>query len=91
VEFEFEFDEWKSEANKAKHGIDFVAVQILWLDENRVEITARNEVEPRWVVVGKIADRHWSAVVTVREGRVRLISARRARAEEVAIYERERV
>lgn len=30
---EFEFDERKSAANKAKHGIDFVEAQALWLDE----------------------------------------------------------
>ncbi|MEC9464013.1 MAG: BrnT family toxin, partial [Pseudomonadota bacterium] len=29
---EFEFDPAKSEANKAKHGIDFVAAQELWYD-----------------------------------------------------------
>ena len=29
---EFEFDETKSKANAAKHGIDFVCAQALWLD-----------------------------------------------------------
>ncbi len=49
---EFEFDETKSNANQAKHGLDFVAVQALWLDENQVEILARTRDESRWVVVG---------------------------------------
>lgn len=84
---EFEFDEAKSRANLAKHGIDFVQAQDLWLDDMRVEIPARTEDEPRLVVVGRIADRHWSAVISYREGRVRLISVRRARAEEVRLYE----
>jgi len=84
---EFEFDEKKSNANKAKHGIDFVQAQALWLDENMVEIPSRTEDEARLVVVGKIAARHWSAVITLRDGRIRLISARRSRPEEVAIYE----
>lgn len=84
---EFEFDEKKSNANKAKHGIDFVQAQALWLDEDMVEIPSRTEDEARLVVVGKIAARHWSAVITLRDGRIRLISARRSRPEEVAIYE----
>jgi uncharacterized DUF497 family protein len=84
---EFEFDEPKSRANKSKHGIDFVEAQALWLDETLVEIPARTEDEPRFVVVGMISETHWSAVVTYRGERIRIISVRRARAEEVAIYE----
>lgn len=84
---EFEFDEAKSRANKSKHGIDFVEAQELWLDEMFVEIPARTEDEQRFVVVGVISGKHWSAVITYRDDRVRLISVRRARVEEVAIYE----
>ena len=84
---EFEFDEAKSLANKAKHGIDFVDIQALWLDEMRVEIPARTQDEPRFLVIGRISDNHWSAVISYREWRIRLISVRRSRAEEVAIYE----
>ena len=84
---EFEFDETKSRANKGKHGIDFVEAQELWLDEMFVEIPARTEDEPRCVVVGVISGKHWSAVITYRDDRVRIISVRRAREEEVAIYE----
>ncbi len=84
---EFEFDEVKSRANKSKHGIDFVEAQALWLDEAFVEIPARTEDEPRFLVVGMISGEHWSAVITYRSGSVRLISVRRSRAEEVEIYE----
>ena len=84
---EFEFDDAKSRANKAKHGIDFVDAQGLWLDEMRIENPARTEDEPRFLVVGLIADEHWSAVITYRHQRIRLISVRRSRLEEVAIYE----
>ena len=84
---EFEFDEAKGFANKAKHGIDFVEFQALWLDEMRVEIPARTQDEPRFLVIGRISDKHWSAVISYREWRIRLISVRRSRAEEVAIYE----
>ena len=82
-----EFDEAKSQSNKVKHGIDFVQAQALWLDDMLVEIPARTEDEPRSVVIGVIAGRHWSAVVTYREDAIRLISVRRSRDEEVKLYE----
>jgi hypothetical protein len=84
---EFEFDQRKSEANRAKHGLDFVEAQALWQDERRIEIPARTEDEPRFLVIGMIQEKHWSAVITYRADNVRLISVRRARDEEVAIYE----
>ncbi len=84
---EFEFDLAKSASNLEKHGIDFDAVQAIWRDAMRVEIPARTTDEPRWLVVGQIEGKHWSVVVTYREQRVRIISARRSRKEEVALYE----
>lgn len=84
---EFEFDEAKSRANEAKHGTDFVRAQGLWLDEDRAEVTARTGGEPRSIVIGRLEGKYWSAVVTYRGERVRVISVRRSRAEEVAIYE----
>jgi uncharacterized protein len=84
---EFEFDEAKSQRNEAKHGIDFVKAQALWLDEMRVEIPARTEDEPRFVLIGRLGEKHWSAVFTYRGEGIRLISVRRSRQEEVAIYE----
>ena len=84
---DFEFDENKSESNRAKHQIDFVEAQELWEDSDRLEIPARTEDEPRFLVMGKIRKKHWSAVITYREERIRIISVRRARTEEVALYE----
>ena len=84
---EFEFDEQKSRSNKSKHGIDFVEAQAMWLDDQLVEIQARTQDEPRFLVIGRIQSAHWSAVVTHRDTRVRLISVRRSRSEEVALYE----
>ena len=83
----FEFDQRKSSANKLKHGIDFAEVQRLWHDMALVEVPARCEDEVRRLVVGVIDGKHWSAVITYRAERIRLISARRSREEEVAIYE----
>jgi uncharacterized DUF497 family protein len=84
---EFEFDPEKSQANKSKHGIDFVEAQLLWLDDMLLEIPARTSGEPRFLIIGTIGNRHWSAVVTYRQDRIRIISVRRSRKEEVEIYE----
>lgn len=83
----FEFDEAKSAANKAKHGIDFIEAQALWLDADRTEAPTGFEGEPRILVTGRIIGRLWTAVVTSREERIRLISVRRARQEEARAYE----
>ena len=84
---EFEFDDDKSRANLSKHGIDFEAAQELWQDPDLLEIQAKTEGEPRFRIIGRIGAKHWSAVVTYREGRIRLISVRRARNREVELYE----
>jgi uncharacterized protein len=83
----FEFDGRKSASNKAKHGIDFVEAQAIFEDDRRLEIPARTEDEPRFMIIGVVAGKHWSAVVTYREGRTRIISVRRSREEEVGWYE----
>lgn len=84
---EFEFDEGKSNSNEVKHGIDFIKAQKLWLDTNRVEIAARVVEEPRFLIIGQINEKHWAAVITYRSQQVRIISVRRARNEEVKLYE----
>ena len=84
---DFEFDTSKSESNKAKHGIDFVAAQALWDDPDLIEIPARTTDEPRSLVIGLIAGKHWSGVITYREERIRIVSVRRSRGEEIQLYE----
>lgn len=84
---DFEFDPGKSAANKAKHGIDFVEAQALWLDEALIEAPARTEDEPRFLAVGRIAGRCWSAIFVRRDGRTRIISVRRSRKKEIEAYE----
>jgi uncharacterized DUF497 family protein len=84
---EFEFDESKSRTNKARHGIDFVTAQALWEDMDLLEVPAKTEDEPRAVVIGKIGEKHWSAIITWRKDRIRIISVRRSRREERELYE----
>ena len=83
----FEFDPAKSAANLAKHGIGFVDAQALWKDDERLEIDAAHPLEDRSAVIGLIDGKMWTAIVTLRGLNVRLISVRRARKEEVALYD----
>ncbi len=84
---DFEYDDDKSQANLEKHGIDFLDAQALWEDPDLLEIRAKSDDEPRFLIVGVIGQKHWSAVVTYRNGTIRLISVRRSRTREVALYE----
>jgi len=84
---DFEFDPRKSAANKAKHGIDFNDAQSLWDDPELLEIPLKTEDEPRSMVVGRIGEKHWSAIITRRGEKVRLISVRRSRDAEKELYE----
>jgi len=84
---DFEFDANKSNSNKVKHGMDFTEAQALWSDPDLIEIPARTSDEPRFLVIGRIAGKHWSAVITYRADRIRIISVRRAGPKEIDIYE----
>ena len=84
---EFEFDRLKSQLNKKKHGVDFIEAQTLWNDPDRIEIPAKTSDENRFLIIGKISDKFWSVIITYRDKKVRIISARRSRKEEVEIYE----
>ena len=83
----FEFDSKKSQSNKAKHGIGFDEAQLIWEDPDLLEVQAKSDDESRYLVIGKIAKKHWSAVITYRDENIRIISVRRSRDTEVTIYE----
>lgn len=84
---DFEFDPAKSATNREKHGIDFDAAQALWLDERLLEVPAKTEDEPRFLAIGRIGGKHWTAVFTHRGAAIRIISVRRARKQEIEHYE----
>jgi uncharacterized DUF497 family protein len=83
----FEFDSKKSQSNKAKHGIGFDEAQLIWEDPDLLEVQAKSDDESRYLVIGKIAKKYWSAVITYRDENIRIISVRRSRETEVTIYE----
>jgi uncharacterized DUF497 family protein len=84
---EFEYDEGKSQKNKAKHGIDFEEAKAIWKDNNRIEAEGREVKEVRTITIGKIDDRLWAAVTTRRGNALRIISVRPIRRKEKEAYE----
>jgi hypothetical protein len=70
-----------------KHGIDFYITRELWKDPDMIEIKALSEDEPRYLVIGRIMTKQWSAVITYRSENIRLISGRRSRKKEAELYE----
>ena len=83
----FKFDLKKSDSNKKKHGIDFIEAQELWNDLDLLEISAKTIDEARFLVIGRIDDKHWTGIITYRKDIIRIISVRRARNEEIELYE----
>ena len=83
----FEYDGNKSRSNLAKYQIGFVEAQKLWNDPNLLEIPARTQDEPRFLIIAKIDNKHWSGVITYREQNIRIVSVRRSRTEEIDLYE----
>jgi uncharacterized protein len=61
--------------------------QALWNDVDFIEIPLKTIDEARFLVIGRISEKHWSAIITYRSEKVRIISVRRSRKEEVEIYE----
>jgi uncharacterized protein len=82
----FEYDRTKSDSNRKKHGIDFMAAQALWDDPRCLVVPARSIDEERFALIGEMHGKLWTCVFTVREDRVRIISARRARDGEEEQY-----
>ncbi|MFQ5456617.1 MAG: BrnT family toxin [Nitrospirota bacterium] len=87
----FEWDIKKSKANRAKHGIDFETAKEIWVDKNRLEIQAPFPVEDRVIIIGKLHNKLWTVIYTMRGDTIRIISVRRSRKKEAKLYDREKV
>ncbi len=87
----FEYDKYKSLANKEKHGIDFEQAKELWHDENLLVLPLPFTNEKRYSYIGMIQNKLWASIVTCRNNgeHIRIISVRRARKDEVEKYEEE--
>lgn len=87
---DFEYDPLKSELNKTKHGIDFEEAKAIWADDLAIHLNIVNTApddEERFLVVGMIDQTVWTAVVTYRGERTRMISVRRSRKNEKQAYD----
>lgn len=82
----FEFDKQKSKVNEEKHGINFLEAQHIWEDPDCVMIPARTLGESRFLFIGKYNNKIWSAIITLRNQKIRIISVRRSRKNEEKIY-----
>ncbi len=82
----FEYDHSKNDANYEKHGINFEDAQLLWNDPKRIEFIARFSDELRLGLVAEHGDKLWTAIFTYRDSQIRIISVRRARDNEKALY-----
>ena len=84
----FEYDENKSKINKAKHKISFDEAKELWEDPYSFEIPSlQSEDENRFLVLGKINAKNYTAIITYRTQNIRIISVRRSRKKEIKLYE----
>jgi len=84
----FEYNETKSSMNKSKHDIDFKEAQKLWEDPYSFEIpSAQSEDEERFLVIGQIDSKNYTAIITYRNTNIRIISVRRSREKESKLYE----
>ncbi len=83
----FEWNDQKSDSNKLKHGIDFNDAKALWIDPSRVEFKTSFPDEDRFVLIGMMDDKIWTAIFTIRNQAIRIISVRRAREKEALLYD----
>jgi len=84
----FEYDENKSKINKSKHNISFDEAKELWEDPYSFEIpSTQSEDEDRFLVLGQINSKNYTAIITYRTPNIRIISVRRSREKEIKLYE----
>ncbi len=81
----YEWDETKRRANRAKHRLDFTAIEGFDWDTAVIEPSYRND-ELRFTAIGYIGDRLHYVVFTERGSNIRIISLRKASKQEERRY-----
>ena len=82
----FEWDESKRQTNIAKHGIDFVDAVAVFDDPRHTRASAVASSERRFITIGAVRGLVIAVVFTIRNGKLRIISARVARRSERERY-----
>jgi uncharacterized DUF497 family protein len=91
-EVEFEWDPKKAEANRRKHGVEFLDAVIVFDDDRGITLLDEHSTEKRYVTFGMDAQGRVLAVsYALRGDTFRIISARRATSRERAQYEDKRI
>ena len=77
---EFEWDDAKADSNLQKHGVSFEAARLVFEDVFSVEEpdTSLDYGEERLFLIGMAKGELLTVVYTERDGRIRIISARKA-------------
>lgn len=89
---EFEWDPKKAEANRRKHGIEFLDAVIVFDDDRGITLVDEHLTEERFVTFGMDAQGCVLAVAyAIRGDSIRIISARKATARERAQYVDKRI
>lgn len=86
---EFEWDPAKDAANLEKHGLGFDEAVLVFVDPARLEedSTRPTDGEERSKAIGRVGANTVTVIFTERDGRRRIISARRARRDERFRYD----
>lgn len=82
----FIYDPEKDQSNIAKHGIGFEEAKSLWDDKGIIEIPAHKQGEKRRMVIARMDNTFWSAIITYRGKAIRIISVRRSTKKEIDFY-----
>jgi uncharacterized DUF497 family protein len=86
---EFEWDKEKATENFRKHGVSFEEAELVFEDENAIEILdeLNSNQEIRYQLIGLSPTRLLLVAFTIREEKIiRIISARKASAKQVKLY-----
>ncbi len=84
---EFEWDDAKRRSTIRKHGIDFEDAKLIFDGGPVLHAPSSQKGEERWIAVGSLEGLIISVIYTFRDGKIRLITARRANRREREHYD----
>ena len=87
---DFEWNSDKNTSNIKKHKVSFKEIKKLWNDPNAtIKRSQQKDLnESRYLIIGKLEKKVYLAAFTIREEKIRIISARPASKDERISYEK---
>jgi len=88
MELRFVWDKKKNAANIMKHGVSFIEAENVFTDPKCIERhdNKHSFSEDRWMVIGLYGSVVYNVIFTERNGKIRIISARKANKKEIERY-----